>query len=96
MVVANVRFSTTPFFFLNEPPPTETSPLPHPAPLPTPRRSRDQDDVPPRNAAEENFVEPLDPCLLQVRFRHAAPPALERSRRVQACRHPSALTIAAA
>src|SRR6266566_99306 len=34
--------------------------------LPRPRRSRDQDDVPPRNAAEQNVVEPLDSCLHQV------------------------------
>src|SRR2546427_9116222 len=34
--------------------------------LPPPRRSRDQDDVPPRNAAEQNVVEPLDSCLYQV------------------------------
>src|SRR2546426_7305935 len=43
--------------------------------LPRPGGSREEDDVPPRNAAEKDFVEPLDSCLDQVRFRHMAPRA---------------------
>src|SRR6266700_3509710 len=54
--------------------------------LPRPRRSRDQEDVPPRNAAEQNVVEPLDSCFHQVCFRHEAPPAsmglIERALRI--------------
>src|SRR5438034_10066499 len=34
--------------------------------LPRTRASRADDDVPPRNAAEKDFVEPLDSCLDQV------------------------------
>src|SRR5947209_7409171 len=34
--------------------------------LPRPGGSREEDDVPPRNAAEQDFVEPLDSCLDQV------------------------------
>ena len=41
--------------------------------LPRSRRSRDQDDVPPRNTAKENSVEPFDSCLDQIGFRHEVP-----------------------
>ena len=37
------------------------------------RRTRDQDDVPSRKPAEKNFVEPFDPCLDEIWFRHEAP-----------------------
>ena len=63
-----------------------------------PGRSRDQDGVPPREAAEKNLVEPVDSCFHHVCFRHKAPLTsmghLERSRRVQARDDPRMLRIA--
>ena len=44
--------------------------------LARPRRARHHDDVPARNAAEKNVVEPFDPCLDEVGLRHQVPPAL--------------------